>query len=419
MIYLDFAAATPVHPKVLEAMLPYFSENFYNPSAPYLPAKHLRGEYEAKKSALAQTIGAKSPDLVITAGATESINLAFTVLENYPDTEALILSTEHASVRESARRYAKKVAEIVVDSTGLINLKDLATKITDRTVLVSVAIANNELGTIQPLSEIAEIIRKVRDQRLAAGNLTPLYLHSDASQAASLLDLSVARLGVDLLTLNSAKVYGPKGIGALYISRGVKLSPISYGGGQEMGLRSGTENVPLLMGFAEASVRAKSHVSASRKKYEKYNQLFRQILTEKSLITPKFLGNKKHQLANFCPICFDGLDAERLIFKLEDRGILLSTGAACAASKGQKSHVLSAIGLTDSEITGSLRVTFGELNTEEQIREAATVIAEIANQEAKRIGLVSDKVVLEESHDAKQGQASSTEFSQEQGVTHE
>ena len=419
MIYLDFAAATPVHPKVLEEMLPYFSENFYNPSAPYLPAKHLRGEYEAKKSALAQTIGAKSPDLVITAGATESINLAFTVLENYPDTEALILATEHASVRESARHYAKKVAEIAVDSTGLIDQKDLATKITDRTVLVSVAIANNELGTIQPLSEIAEIIRKVRDQRLAAGNLTPLYLHSDASQAASLLDLSVARLGVDLLTLNSAKVYGPKGIGALYISRGVRLHPISYGGGQEMGLRSGTENVPLLIGFAEASVRAKAHIFASRKKYEKFNQLFRQILTEKSLVTPKFLGNKKHQLANFCPICFDGLDAERLIFKLEDQEILLSTGAACAASKGQKSHVLSAIGLTDSEITGSLRVTFGELNTEEQIREAASVIAEITNQEAKRIGLVSDKVVLEESHDAKQGQAISTEFSQEQGVTHE
>ena len=418
MIYLDFAAATPVHPKVLEAMLPYFSENFYNPSAPYLPAKHLRGEYEMKKAALAQTIGAKSPDLVITAGATESINLAFTVLENYPDAEALILSTEHASVRESARHFAKTVGEIAVDSTGLIDLKDLMAKITDQAVLISVAIANNELGTIQPLSEIAEIIRRTREKRLSSGNLTPLYLHSDASQAASLLDLSVARLGVDLLTLNSAKVYGPKGIGALYISRGVKLSPISYGGGQEMGLRSGTENVPLLMGFAEASVRAKSHISASRKKYEKYNQLFRQILTEKSLVTPKFLGNKKHQLANFCPICFDGLDAERLIFKLEDRGILLSTGAACAASKGQKSHVLSAIGLTDSEITGSLRVTFGELNTEEQIREAASVIAEVANQEVKRIGLVSGEVVLKESHDTELGQEISTEFSQDQGVAH-
>lgn len=419
MIYLDFAAATPVHPKVLEAMLPYFSENFYNPSAPYLPAKHLRGEYEMKKAALAQTIGAKSPDLVITAGATESINLAFTVLENYPDTEVLILSTEHASVRESARHYAKTVGEIAVDSTGLIDLKDLVAKITDQTVLISVAIANNELGTIQPLSEISEIIRRTREKRLAAGNLTPLYLHSDASQAASLLDLSVARLGVDLLTLNSAKVYGPKGIGALYIFRGVKLSPISYGGGQEMGLRSGTENVPLLMGFAEASVRAKSHISASRKKYEKYNQLFRQILLEKSLITPKILGNKKHQLANFCPICFDGLDAERLIFKLEDRGILLSTGAACAASKGQKSHVLSAIGLTDSEITGSLRVTFGELNTEEQIREAASVIAEVVNQEAKRIGLVSDDAVLKASHDTKPGQANPAEFSQNQGAAHE
>ena len=295
----------------------------------------------------------------------------------------------------------------------------MAAKITEKTVLISVAIANNELGTIQPLSEIAEIIRKTREQRLATGNLTPLYLHSDASQAASLLDLSVARLGVNLLTLNSAKVYGPKGIGALYISRGIKLSPISYGGGQEMGLRSGTENVPLLMGFAEASVRAKAHISASRKKYEKFNQLFRQILLEKSLITPKFLGNKKHQLANFCPICFDGLDAERLIFKLEDRGILLSTGAACAASKGQKSHVLSAIGLTDSEITGSLRVTFGELNTEEQIREAATVIAEVVNQEAKRIGLVPDEVTTGESRDAELGQANPAAFSQNQGVAHE
>ena len=186
-----------------------------------------------------------------------------------------------------------------------------------------------------------------------------------------------------------------------------------------MGLRSGTENVPLLMGFAEASVHAKSHISASRKKYEKYNQLFRQILLEKSLITPKFLGNKKHQLANFCPICFDGLDAERLIFKLEDRGILLSTGAACAASKGQKSHVLSAIGLTDSEITGSLRVTFGELNTEEQIREAASIISEVVNQEAKRIGLVSDEVVLKESHDTELGQENPTAFSPDQGVTHE
>ena len=166
-------------------------------------------------------------------------------------------------------------------------------------------------------------------------------------------------------------------------------------------------------------MRAKSHVSASRKKYEKYNQLFRQILTEKSIVTPKFLGNKKHQLANFCPICFDGLDAERLIFKLEDRDILLSTGAACAASKGQKSHVLSAIGLTDSEITGSLRVTFGELNTEEQIREAASVIAEVANQEAKRIGLVPDEVALKASHDTEPSQANSVTSSQNQGAAHE
>lgn len=385
-IYLDYAAATPVSEQVFEAMKPYFSENFFNPSASYLPAKHVHRIYEDAKDELAHAIGAKGNDLVITAGATESINLAFTVLKNYENANCLISKIEHASVREAAKNFASEVREIDVDKTGFIDLKDLEKKIDDNTVLISVAAANNELGTIEPLSDIAEIIKKVRMNRLSRGIETPIYLHSDASQAMSLIDIYVSRLGVDMLTINSAKVYGPKGIGALYVGHGIKLSPITFGGGQEMGLRSGTENVPLLVGFATAAKIAKEHVNGNRKKYEKLSEIFKKTLVENlGDIEPKFLGNKKHQLANFISICFDGLDAERLIFKLEDEKIYVSTGAACAASKGQKSHVLTAIGLTDSEINGSLRISMGKMNDEENIKIAAEKLASIVKNEWERI----------------------------------
>ncbi len=385
-IYLDYAAATPVSDQVFEAMKPYFSENFFNPSASYLPAKHVRRVYEDAKDELAHTIGAKGNDLVITAGATESINLAFTVLKNFKNANCLISKIEHASVCEAAKNFASEVREINVDKTGYLILKDLESKIDDNTVLISVAAANNELGTIEPLSDIAEIVRKVRMDRLSRGIETPLYLHSDASQAMSLIDIYVSRLGVDMLTINSAKVYGPKGIGALYVGHGIKLSPITFGGGQEMGLRSGTENVPLLVGFATAAKIAKEHVNGNRKKYEKLSEIFKKTLVENlGDIEPKFLGNKKHQLANFISICFDGLDAERLIFKLEDEKIYVSTGAACAASKGQKSHVLTAIGLTDSEINGSLRISMGKMNDEENVKNAAKKLATIVKNEWERI----------------------------------
>ena len=379
-IYLDHAAATPVDGRVFEAMKPFFSDNFFNPSAPYLSGKRVRETYEEYKDELAHTIGAKGNDLVITAGATESINLAFTVLNQYKNANCLISKIEHASVREAAKNFCKDVREINVNKFGHIDLKDLEKQIDDQTILVSVALANNELGTIQPLSEVSEILKKVRADRLSRNIKTPIYLHSDASQAMSLIDIFVSRLGVDLLTINSAKVYGPKGIGALYVGHGIKLSPITFGGGQEMGLRSGTENVPLLVGFATAANIAKEHVNGNRKKYEKLSKLFRDELTknvEKIGIKSelKFFGNPKKQLSNFVPICFDGIDAERLIYKLENEKIYVSTGAACAASKGEKSHVLKAIGLSDSEIAGSLRISFGAMNDEAQLKTAAQKIA--------------------------------------------
>lgn len=399
MIYLDHAAATPVSPNALRAMLPYFSNDFFNPSAPYLPAKHVREAYEAAKSDIAHVIGAKGADLVITAGATESINLAFTVCaqpEAHTTSEpprpnpirlaekgkVLTLATEHAAVLETAKNYPHVLVQ--VDENGLIDLDDFREKLSDEVVLVSISLANNELGTIQPLAEISEILRAERQERLKRGITTPLYLHSDASQALNLLDINVARLGVDLLTLNAAKCGGPKGVGALYLAHGITLHPLSQGGGQERGLRSGTENVPGVIGFAAAVKEAKTHLTSSRKKYQEMAAILRQELAQ-TAPAPIFLGNPKHQLANFIPVCFPGLDAERLIYKLEQQAIYLSTGAACAANKGSKSHVLAAIGLSDAEIAGSLRISLGATNDLDQIRQAAVQIRTAVEQEYCRL----------------------------------
>ena len=296
--------------------------------------------------------------------------------QNATNPQILYLITEHDSVRKVAEQYGGEA--IAVDKNGRIVLKDLKAKITDHTVLISVSLANNELGVIQPMSEIAAIIRDVRFDRLKRGIKTPLYLHSDASQAMNLLDINVARLGVDLLTLNAAKVYGPKGVGALYVAHGVKLQPLTRGGGQENGLRSGTENVPGVIGFAKAIAEAKEHLNGNRKKYANWRKIMLSELCDYGLI------NKKYVLDNFVVLCYNGIDAERLVFLLEEKGIYVSTGAACAASKGVRSHVLAAIGLSDGEIAGSLRLTMGETNTEEQIREAAKVINEVVAGERER-----------------------------------
>lgn len=384
MIYLDYAAATPVSRKVLAAMEPYFTDEFFNPSAAYLPAKKVAAEYEVAKGVIAHAIGAKSNDLVITGGATEANNLAFTALgaEPYPCHEGaapgiLYLETEHDSVRAVAEKYGGEAIKVLPN--GVIDLADLKAKITDETRLISVSLANNELGTIQPLAEIGALVKNVRIGRLKRGIKTPIYLHSDASQALNLLDINVARLGVDMLTLNAAKIYGPKGVGALYVSHDVKLTPISVGGGQEQGLRSGTENVPGVIGFAVAMTEAKAHITSNRKKYAQWREILLQELQGHELI------NRKYALDNFVSLCYDGIDGERLVYLLEDRGVYVATGAACAASKGVRSRTLVAIGLTETEIAGSLRLTLGETNTEEQILEAARIINEVVAAERERV----------------------------------
>ncbi len=379
MIYLDHAAATPVDSRVLQAMEPYFLTDFFNPSAAYLPAKKVAADYEAAKATIAHAIGVKSSDLVITAGATEANNLAFSSLSPDAATQAsvLYLETEHDSVRQVAKKHGGQAVKVL--KNGLIDLDDLKAKITDDTELVSVSLVNNEIGVIQPLAEIASVIREAKFERLKRGLKRQLLLHSDASQALNLLDINVARLGVDLMTLNAAKIYGPKGVGALYVSHEAKLQPLTYGGGQENGLRSGTENVPGVIGFAKAVELAKEHLNGNRKKYATWRKILLSELQGYELI------NKKHSLDNFIVLCYNGIDAERLVFLLENEGVYVSTGAACAASKGVKSHVLAAIGLSDAEIAGSLRLSLGETNDEDQIHQAARIINEVVAVEKERL----------------------------------
>ena len=380
MNYLDHAAATPISDKALAAMTPFFATDFFNPSAPYLPAVKVRHAYEQAKNDIAHVIGGKGVDLIITAGATESINLAFTAAT--PNSHVLISAVEHPAVIASAQKFSN-FDYIKVDQHGQVILEDLVSKITPNTQLISICLASSELGNIQPISKIARIIHDQRQRRLQAGDQTPIYFHCDASQGIGLIDVKISRLGVDLLTINSAKIYGPKGIGALWVNRGVKLSPIIVGGGQEKGLRSGTENVPGVIGFATAIKQAEKHLNSERKHLQKLRDLLRHELAQNRKI--EFLGNSKQQLVNFLPISIPGLDAERLIFKLEQHQVYVSTGAACAARKGERSPTLAAIGLSDRQIAGSLRLTLGKLNTETNIKKAAKIILEVIAAEQERV----------------------------------
>ena len=382
MIYLDYAAATPLSKKAKQAMLPYFDERFFNPSAAYMPAVETRKDYENAKDEIAHVIGAKGVDLVMTSGATEANSLAFAAVDE--DAEVLISAVEHPSVLENAKR--KNWQTIDVDETGRVNIADFKRKLTPKTQLVSVCLASSELGTIQPLADIARVISEELQRRALNGEKIPLYFHSDASQGLGLMEVKVARLGVDMMTINAAKVYGPKGIGALYVGHSVRLKPQNYGGGQEMGLRSGTENVPATIAFAAAIADAEKHINSERKRLAKLRDDLRKKLVA-SLGEDKiiFHGKAKTQLANFLPLSLPGLDAERLIFALEDKGVYLSTGAACAASKGEKSPTLKAIGLNDIEIAGSLRITLGRPTTEEDIEKAAKAIASVVKAEQDRL----------------------------------
>jgi cysteine desulfurase len=378
VIYLDHAAATPLDRRVLTVMQPYMTDLFYNPSSPYAPALAVRRDYEAAKQRLAATIGAKADELVMTAGATESVNLAFSSIGGH----IVTANIEHHAVLAAARQYEHTI--VASDNRGYVESEAVKAAIRPDTRLVSIALANNELGTVQPLRDIAAVIRAERERRLSKGSTTPIYLHSDGSQGAGQLDIHVSRLGVDLLTLNAGKVYGPKQVGLLWAAGHVRLKPQIVGGGQEGGLRSGTENVPGVIGFARAMELADKH-----RKFEAERLRELRDKLQASLVTAipdaVISGHSKRRLPGHLHISFPDLDAERLVFALEMRGVLVATGSACAANKGTRSHVLTAIGLSPSVADGSLRLTLGHLSTPENTEKAARIIIEEVQRERQRM----------------------------------
>lgn len=378
MIYLDHAAATPMDDRVLAAMQPYFTELFYNPSSPYAPALNVRRSYEAAKQTIASSIGAKPDELVMTAGATESINLAFSSIGGH----VVTANIEHHAVLAAAKLQDHTI--VASDERGLVVADVVKEAIRPDTRLVSIALANNEIGTVQPLRDIAMVVKTEREKRLEQGDTTPIYLHSDASQGAGQLDVHMSRLGIDLLTLNAGKVYGPKQVGLLWAASHVRLRPHIVGGGQERGLRSGTENVAGVVGFARAMELAEKHRKYESERLQKLrDNLQSQLLA--AFPDAIISGYQKRRLPGHLHISFPGLDAERLVFALEMRGVLVATGSACAANKGTRSHVLTAIGLAPAVADGSLRVTLGKLSTEENTAKAAAIITEEIQREQQRM----------------------------------
>ncbi len=378
--YFDHAAATAMDERVVQAMLPFMSATFYNPSATYGPARQVSAELELARARVAHWLGARPSEVIFTAGGTESDNLAIhgvmaTALRSDPSANLVVTAIEHDAVLRPADKYEVHIAP--ADSQGMVKVSELAASIDGHTALVSVMYANNEVGTIQPLRDVAAVVSAERDRRRAAGNPLPIYLHTDACQAANYLDLHTARLGVDLMTLNGGKIYGPKQSGVLYVRGGLELQPTIHGGGQESGLRSGTENVAAAIGLAAAL----DLVQAERQgEVHRLQALQRLFINEISVRIPaaKINGSLKKRLPNNVHLTLPGTDNERVLVKLEAAGILAAAGSACSASSQEPSHVLRAIGLSDDEAQASLRFSTGRATDEAAVRAAVDALVSLA-----------------------------------------
>lgn len=371
-IYLDHAAATPLDPSVLKQMMPFLSDQFHNPSATYLAAKKIRNDVEEARARVAKVLAVRPREIIFTAGATEANNIAIHgVMARYPDAKVLVSAIEHDSVLEAAKQYDHAV--IPVDQKGMLDLKELRAFLTDEVALVSVMYANNEIGTIQNLSAIAKIVAEVKAERQKNDIQMPLYLHSDGAQAPNVLPLLVKNMGVDMLSLNGGKIYGPKQSGALYIATGIEITPLLYGGGQEYGLRSGTENVAGIIGFSAALEKASKKRAGESKRLEKLQQYFVQQLTEH--IPSAEITIRSNNLHNLVHITIPGTDNERIMMELDEAGIQCAVGSACSASSDEPSHVLKAIGMSEQQAQTSLRFTMGRDTTEEMITQTVHILS--------------------------------------------
>lgn len=370
--YFDYSAATPICKEAFHAMEGYLSGKFYNPSAMYTVARDVRRDIEDARHTVAQCIGARPGEIIFTAGGTEANNLAIHgIMALYPDKKMLISAVEHEAVIEPSSKYSSDV--IKVDPKGEVLIDDLLKKIDDNIVLVSVMYANNEIGTIQPIKEVAEEIKKINRSRKERGLKTPLYFHTDACQAASHLDIHVSRLGVDLMTINGGKIYGPKQTGALYVRAGIKLEPYVYGGGQEKGLRSGTENTAGIIGFASALKVARNKSASEKKRLEKLRDTCIKNL-KKVLPEVVIFGHLKRRLPHNVSFAIPGIDNERLMMLLDEKGFQVATGSACQAASAEPSHVLRALGVDDNIARSSIRLSFGRETTEDDANQLIEAI---------------------------------------------
>ena len=374
-IYLDYASATPMDPGVLAAMQPYFTEQFYNPSAIYLPAIKVKKDLAAARTKIAAWLGARPSEIYFTAGATEANNLAIQGLMNqWPDGQVLVSAVEHESVLVPAQLYNHQ--QIPVSPQGIVEIDALKNLINPKTVLISVMMVSNELGSVQPIKQIASMVREMRAQRSETKNSRPLYLHTDAAQAGNLFDLHTHRLGVDMMSINGGKIYGPKQSGALFAKSNVQLTPLIVGGGQEHNLRSGTENVPGAIGLSKAlDLAQKMHA----KEFKRQAELRQKFTSDLAASFPKAMlnGAKKRQSPHIMSVTFPGVDNERLMMQLDEAGIQVAVGSACSAARGEPSHVLAAIGLGEQDARSTIRVSLGRVTTKAQLRQLLEALVKL------------------------------------------
>ena len=372
MIYLDNAASTPVHEKVIDEMIPYFREQYGNPSSIHKYGRLARIAIQDARKRIASLINADHTEILLTSGGTESNNTAFYGIAHQNKGKHIITSSiEHDAILEPCKHLEAEGFQITylpVDRHGLVNPEDVEKEISSDTCLISIMFANNEVGTIQPIKEIGEI-----------ANEKKVTFHTDAVQAVGKMPIDVKELRVDLLSMSSHKINGPKGVGALYIRKGVKIDPLILGGGQENGLRSGTENVASIVGFGKACQLAKDNMSQNQ---EQVRKLGRKLVFEILREIPHTIlnGHPEKRIPNNIHFTFLGVSGEDLIIKLDENGIAASTGSACSVRVQKASHVLKAMGFSHEQITGSLRLTIGISNTEKEIDETVQVLKKVAKE---------------------------------------
>lgn len=372
MIYLDNAASTPVHEKVIEEMMPYFKEQYGNPSSIHKYGRLANIAIQNARKRIASLINAESNEILLTSGGTESNNTALYGIARHNMGKHIITSSiEHDAILEPCKRLEKEGFQITylpVDKYGLVNPEDIEKEISSDTCLVSIMFANNEVGTIQPIAEIGKITSEKK-----------IVFHTDAIQAVGKTPINVKELGIDLLSISSHKINGPKGVGALYIRKGVKIDPLILGGGQENGLRSGTENVASIAGFGMACQLANDNIVQNQ---EHFRKLGMKLITDvlKEIPHTKLNGHPEKRIPNNIHFTFLGVNGEDLIIKLDENKVAASTGSACSVKVQKASHVLRAMGFSHEQITGSLRLTIGITNTGEEINETVQVLKKIVRE---------------------------------------